>query len=163
MTYPSRSTHRETSRTIPGTTSPAGPPLGLRLGMLILGLGLPLLASAFGPGGASAPGSAATVTPELLRQGEELFGRNCQLCHNSRGKGGKAPQLVRGAWGPGGANSDEFMVSVIRNGRPGTQMGGWSGSLSDTEIRTIVAFLRTESLRVKDAERKTGKDDFQPW
>lgn len=163
MTRLSRSNHRETSPSIPRTTSRARPQLGLRLGTLILGLGLPMLACAFGPGSASAPSPAQAVTPELLQQGEELFGRNCQLCHNSRGKGGKAPQLVRGAWGPGGANSDEFMVSVIRNGRAGTQMGAWSGSLSDTEIRTIVAFLRAESLRVNDADRKTAKDDFQPW
>ena len=134
-----------------------------RFAALLLALGLPLLASAFGPGGASAPAGAVAASPELLQQGEELFGRNCQLCHNSRGKGGKAPQLVRGAWGPGGANGDEFMINTIRNGRPGTQMGGWSSSLSDTEIRTIVAFLRAESLRVKEADRKTVKEDFQPW
>ncbi len=30
--------------------------------------------------------------PEAARKGEELFGRNCQQCHNSRGKGGKGPQ-----------------------------------------------------------------------
>lgn len=143
--------------------APSSSRASLRLAVLALGLGLPLLSAGFGPGGASAPAGAAAVTPELLQQGEELFGRNCQLCHNSRGKGGKAPQLIRGAWGPGGANSDEYMVSVIRNGRPGTQMGGWSGSLSEAEIRTIVAFLRTESLKAKEAERKTAKDDFQPW
>lgn len=93
------------------------------------------------------------------RQGEELFGRNCQLCHNSRGKGGKGPQLVRGAWGPGGANSDDYMFGIVKNGRPGTQMGAFSGSLSDAEIRAIIAFLRAESLRVKANEAKAGEDD----
>ena len=56
----------------------------------------------------SAPAPAPVAPPDFEKQGEELFGRNCQLCHNSRGKGGKAPQLLRGAWGPGGANSDEY-------------------------------------------------------
>jgi mono/diheme cytochrome c family protein len=81
--------------------------------------------------------------------GEELFGRNCQQCHNSRGKGGKAPQLVRGAWGPGGANSDDFMYRTIAGGRQGTQMGAFGGNLASEEIWQIVAFLREESRRVK--------------
>ena len=101
--------------------------------------------------------------PRPPKQGEELFGRNCQLCHNSRGKGGKAPQLLRGAWGPGGANSDEFMFNTIKNGRPNTQMGGFNGSLSDAEIRIIVAFLRSESVRAKANDRKTVSTDYEPW
>ena len=114
---------------------------------------------AAGPAAEPAPGTAA----ETERQGEELFGRNCQLCHNSRGKGGKGPSLVKGAWGPGGANSDDTMFSIIRNGRPNTQMGGFAGSLSDAEIRIVIAFLRAESLRVKAAERKGADADYVPW
>ena len=106
---------------------------------------------------------ASTVAPAIESQGEELFGRNCQLCHNSRGKGGKAPQLLRGAWGPGGANSDEFMFNTIKNGRPNTQMGGWIGALSDTEIRVIIGFLRAESVRAKAADRKKVQDDYVPF
>jgi mono/diheme cytochrome c family protein len=119
---------------------------------------LPAITLGFGPGGAGAAAPAGAAHP-----GEELFGRNCQLCHNSRGKGGKAPQLVRGAWGPGGANSDDFMFNTIKNGRPNTQMGGFGGSLSDAEIRTVIAFLRAESVQVKDADRKTAKEDYQAW
>ena len=106
---------------------------------------------------------APTVATAIENQGEELFGRNCQLCHNSRGKGGKAPQLLRGAWGPGGANSDEFMFNTIKNGRPNTQMGGWIGALSDTEIRVIIGFLRAESVRAKAADRKAVVDDYVPF
>ncbi|HOX68371.1 MAG TPA: cytochrome c [Burkholderiaceae bacterium] len=111
----------------------------------------------------SAPAPAPVASPDFEKQGEELFGRNCQLCHNSRGKGGKAPQLLRGAWGPGGANSDEFMFNTIKNGRPNTQMGGFNGSLSDAEIRIIVAFLRSESVRAKANDRKTVSTDYEPW
>ena len=135
---------------------------------------LPCAALAFGPGGpgASAPAAgtpAATTAPaelgaaDLERQGSELFGRNCQLCHNSRGKGGKGPQLIKGAWGPGGANSDDYMFGIIKNGRPNTQMGGFGGALSDGEIRVIIAFLRAESVRVKAAERKSADADSVPW
>ncbi|HSV70967.1 MAG TPA: cytochrome c [Methylibium sp.] len=136
---------------------------------------LPDAAWAFGPapaGGASvtvaaapaADAAPAAPSPDLERQGEELFGRNCQLCHNSRGKGGKGPSLVKGAWGPGGANSDDTMFSIIKNGRPNTQMGGFGGALSDAEIRIVIAFLRAESVRVKAAERKAASDaDHVPW
>ena len=100
--------------------------------------------------------------PDAARLGEELFGRNCQLCHNSRGKGGKAPSLVRGAWAPGGANSDAFMFMTISNGRPNTQMGGWASSLTEDEIWRVITFLRAESARVREADRKRV-DEEPPW
>lgn len=153
-------------------------PLAHRLVIALLAVTLSGAALAFGPGSAATAGTPAVtvaqaaepaaapvpaVASDIEKQGEELFGRNCQLCHNSRGKGGKAPQLLRGAWGPGGANSDEFMFNTIKNGRPNTQMGGFNGSLSDTEIRVIVAFLRAESVRAKAADRKTVSSDYEPW
>lgn len=100
--------------------------------------------------------------PAAARQGEELFGRNCQQCHNSRGKGGKGPQLIRGAWGPGGANSDAYMFGIVSNGRPNTQMGGFGQALSEAEIWRIVAFLRAEALRVKQSDR-ARVDDPPLW
>jgi mono/diheme cytochrome c family protein len=100
--------------------------------------------------------------PEAARKGEELFGRNCQQCHNSRGKGGKGPQLIRGAWSPGGANSDLYMYATIAGGRPGTQMGGFGTSLAGEDIWQIVAFLRAEAQRVKSADAK-AKQDEEPW
>jgi mono/diheme cytochrome c family protein len=99
---------------------------------------------------------------QAAKNGEELFGRNCQQCHNSRGKGGKAPQLVKGVWGPGGANSDAYMYQVIITGRPNTAMGSFKGSLSDDEIWQVISFLREEALRVKAAEAK-NKDTYVPW
>lgn len=100
--------------------------------------------------------------PEAARKGEELFGRNCQQCHNSRGKGGKGPQLIRGAWSPGGANSDLYMYTTIAGGRPGTQMGGFGTSLAGDDIWQIVAFLRAEAQRVKSADAKAVQDE-EPW
>ena len=114
--------------------------------------------SAFGPGGPTGPAGAATESD--ASKGEELFGRNCQQCHNSRGKGGKGPQLVKGAWGPGGANSDEYMYKIISEGRANTQMGGFGPALKPEEIWQIIAFLREEAKRVKAAEKaKAGAED----
>jgi mono/diheme cytochrome c family protein len=101
--------------------------------------------------------------PEAVRKGEELFGRNCQQCHNSRGKGGKGPQLIRGAWAPGGANSDLYMYATIAGGRPGTQMGGFGTSLEAEDIWQIVSFLRMEAQRVKVADSKAKHDDDDAW
>ena len=153
------------------THRPACAAFAAAMALTLLTLLAPQHAFAFGPApttvaAASASGSepaSVASAADLERQGEELFGRNCQLCHNSRGKGGKGPSLVKGAWGPGGANSDEFMFNTIKHGRPKTQMGGFEGQLSDDEIRVIVAFLRAESVRVKASERKTADADYVPW
>lgn len=116
-------------------------------------------ASAFAQGAADEVANPFANDHAAAGKGEELFARNCQPCHNSRGKGGKCPQLVRGAWGPGGANSDAYMYRMIAGGRPGTQMGAFGGSLSSNEIWQIVTFLREESRRVKAAEKKQVDDD----
>ncbi|MCB1930239.1 MAG: cytochrome c [Rhodocyclaceae bacterium] len=118
---------------------------------------LPDAALAFGPGDRGG-GEAYVGRPEAERAGEELFGRNCQQCHNSRGHGGKCPQLVRGAWGPGGANSDRYMFETIADGRPNTQMGAFGKTLSSQEIWQVVAFLRAEARRVAEADRKRTAD-----
>ena len=117
--------------------------------------------SAFGPGGPTGPAGAATESD--ASKGEELFGRNCQQCHNSRGKGGKGPQLVKGAWGPGGANSDGSMFGIVSNGRSGTQMGGFGMALKQDEIWQIIAFLRAEAQRVRRAETASKSADDEPW
>ncbi len=92
-------------------------------------------------------------------KGEELFSRNCQPCHNTRGKGGKGPQLVRGAWGPGGANTDLMMYRIIAGGRPGTEMGSFATGLTSDEIWQIITFLRAEARRVKSEASKASEDD----
>jgi mono/diheme cytochrome c family protein len=114
-------------------------------------------ALAFGPGGPGAPAASDASA------GEELFGRNCQQCHNSRGKGGKGPQLVKGAWGPGGANTDDYMFKIISEGRPNTQMGGFGPALKAEEIRQIIAFLREEAKRVQLADKNAAAADDENW
>jgi mono/diheme cytochrome c family protein len=133
---------------------------------MIVALGVAGIAHAFGVPSGDSAAPAASANPyagstEEARKGEELFGRNCQQCHNTRGHGGKCPQLVRGAWAPGGANSDHFMFDTITKGRPNTQMGAWGEALSQSEIWQIVTFLREEAARVKviDSRKKTDDDD----
>jgi len=113
---------------------------------------------AFGVGGATSPNPVAGQ-PEAAQEGEALFGRICQQCHNTRGHGGKCPQLVRGAWAPGGANSDQLMFDTITHGRPNTQMGAFGEVLTKEQIWQIITFLRQESVRVKAAEANKPKDE----
>jgi len=141
-------------------------PRGVSLAFLLAGA---LLACACVPAahafGVNVPDTANPLagSSDAARKGEELFGRNCQQCHNTRGHGGKCPQLVRGAWGPGGANSDAFMHDTIANGRAGTQMGAFGAALSAEEIWQIVAFLREEAVRVKAADKARVDDEEDLW
>jgi mono/diheme cytochrome c family protein len=130
-----------------------------RAACVLLMASVGLMADVMAMGAGNGPGAQPTASVEDARKGEELFGRNCQQCHNSRGKGGKGPQLVKGAWGPGGANSDDYMFKIIADGRPNTQMGGWRNSLSEQEMRQIIAFLRQEAKRVAAADKKAAADD----
>ncbi len=138
-----------------------------RLFMIALAGFLWISTSGFSPLVNAEQGGAKSSNPfyenrKAAETGEELFGRNCQQCHNSRGKGGKAPQLVRGSWGPGGANSDTYMYQIITSGVPGKIMGGFGSSLSQEEIWQIVTFLRAEGKRVK-AVPASDSDDEQIW
>ena len=141
----------------------------LTAAVLLVSAGFPDISHAFGvpPAASATPGGAANPfvgSTDVARKGEELFGRNCQQCHNTRGHGGKCPQLVRGAWAPDGANSDIFMYETISNGRPNTQMGAWGQALSENEIWEIVTFLREEAVRVKAADGRKNKDaDEDLW
>lgn len=96
--------------------------------------------------------------PQAEIEGGNIFGQYCQACHNTRGHGGKCPQLVRGAWGPAGANSDTYMFEIIAHGRPNTQMGAFSGALSEDQIWKVVSFLRAEAVRIKEADATKKKN-----
>lgn len=133
----------------------------LTLGLSGLVHGFGVTPSGSGPASTSANPLAGNAA--AARKGEELFGRNCQQCHNTRGHGGKCPQLVRGAWAPGGPNSDRFMFDTISKGRPNTQMGAFGLALSEEEIWQIVTFLREEAVRVKATARKAADDDDASW
>jgi len=138
---------------------PQRPAMILALALCALALLWSPASRAFGVGGASSSPNPVAGQPEAAREGEALFGRICQQCHNTRGHGGKCPQLVRGAWAPGGANSDQLMFDTITHGRPNTQMGAFGEVLTPEQIWQIITFLRQESVRVKAAEANKPKDE----
>jgi len=82
-----------------------------------------------------------------VEAGGRLYAAACAGCHGAQGQGGEGPMLanpvlLRSA-------SDGFLAATIGRGRRGTAMLGFSAptparrGLSDAEIESIVAFLRT--------------------
>lgn len=86
--------------------------------------------------GCATAGPAAAGEEELLR----LLKDDCGSCHGLRLSGGLGPALTRASLD---GLSDGALFEVIRNGRPERAMPPWKGILSDAEITTLVAILRT--------------------
>ena len=86
--------------------------------------------------------------------GAELFGRLCASCHGARGA---ADTPMAGALVPKPARhndgnymnglSDEHLFQVIKNGGSALgkspMMAAWGSSLTDAQIRDVIAFIRT--------------------
>lgn len=86
---------------------------------------------------------------EAIEYGRERFGQRCVFCHGSGGLGAKGPALVKGKFKRGGCNQD--IVENIASGVPGTQMGAFGQSLEFDEILKIVAYLRDEERKYREA------------
>jgi cytochrome c oxidase cbb3-type subunit 3 len=75
----------------------------------------------------------------------------CAPCHGIRADGGRAPDLTLGTYSAG--DSDADLIRVISRGVPGTEMAGYSGRLTDEEIRSLVAYIRSVGHADKAAIR----------
>jgi mono/diheme cytochrome c family protein len=96
------------------------------------------------------------VTPESLGVGKGAYDTNCAACHGNMAQGAakagiaisiiaeqggkQPPDLTDAQWDHGSTDGEIF--SVIKKGVPPTMMAGWEGRLSDTEIWSIVNYLR---------------------
>ena len=99
--------------------------------------------------GHTAPTPAAAqrtieITPDMVTAGQAIFVR-CQGCHgeNGGGKQGIGPHLNSATFLS--AASDEFLFNTIKNGREGTTMIPWGASMSDHEIKQVIAYVRSWS------------------
>ncbi len=77
----------------------------------------------------------------LVAQGKKLYAQ-CGACHGAEAEGrvGMAPSLVSKTFLQ--AAGDDMLLQTIKKGRAGTTMIPWGGMLSDSQIRSIIAFLR---------------------
>jgi len=94
------------------------------------------------------------ATPESLAAGEALYKRRCSGCHGVDAKGGPpkedflkpAPNLVDDKADHG--TSDGEVFTVIKNGvPPELVMDAWGERLSDTEIWSIVTYLKDQARK----------------
>ena len=106
------------------------------------------------------PGTAlrnpVAATPESLAAGKKAYDANCASCHGNRAQGAEragviisiiqemggkqAPDLTDDKWDHGSSDGEVF--TAIKKGVPPTMMAGWEGRITDTEIWSIVNYLR---------------------
>src|SRR6476660_932 len=95
-------------------------------------------------------------TPETLSVGKRAYDTNCAACHGNVAQGAakvgiaisiiaeqggkQPPDLTDNQWDHGSTDGEIF--TVIKRGVPPTMMAGWEGRLSDTEIWSVVNYLR---------------------
>ncbi len=81
--------------------------------------------------------------------GKSIYTTNCINCHGTDGYGDGpiGQQLIPPAANLTvvGKKSDQELLRIIRNGRPGTAMPPWKGSLSDQDIVDVLSYVRTFS------------------
>lgn len=82
------------------------------------------------------------IDPALAAKGKNLYNQNCVFCHqkDAIGKPGFAPSLTNKEFLS--IASNKFLMSTIRDGRPGTGMPPFA-HLGRKQVEAIVAFLRS--------------------
>lgn len=93
-------------------------------------------------GAIPAPEQTIPVTAESLALGESLFASSCSGCHGPEGQGSqRAPSLnVRGFLE---ATGDQAIQQIITLGVPETSMPAWGDRMTESEIQSIVGFIRS--------------------
>jgi mono/diheme cytochrome c family protein/rhodanese-related sulfurtransferase len=86
----------------------------------------------------AAPLPERKVTGDAAR-GASVFRRNCQSCHGTAKRPGKAPQLHNREFLA--AASPAFLSYAILHGRPPTKMPAFEKRLSPSEVDNVVAWL----------------------
>src|SRR5262249_18208117 len=118
---------------------------------LVAVLGAPL--SAQNPGGSDKRKqmkNPVASSPESIKAGQALFQKNCRFCHgaDAKGNGPMAPEgthpsnLTDDMWDRGSTDGEIFLV--VQNGAgPKFDMKGFKSKMSDTDIWTVVNYLRS--------------------
>ena len=86
-----------------------------------------------------------------VEQGKRRYSEACASCHGERGEGKEGPALNNRVLLE--LATDTYLFKTIKNGRTGTSMPGFGAgsavqqNLTDQEIGSIVAFLRTWEVK----------------
>jgi cbb3-type cytochrome c oxidase subunit III len=84
----------------------------------------------------------ASTDAEVIAAGGKLFSIACAQCHGPQGQGTQmAPALnVQSLLT---TTNDQALKAIISNGVPNTRMPAWGGRLNDTQLNSIISFLRS--------------------
>lgn len=102
-------------------------------------------------------GAFATTANAGVGEGQELYNAYCQICHGALGEGQTMGKPLTDA--PANRLTDQGLIDVIAEGRAGTGMVAWEGSLSEVEIFDIASYIR--NLQGKPA-LNLGEDNSGP-
>lgn len=81
--------------------------------------------------------------PGDVDNGARIYARQCVDCHGAGGEGGTGTALANSAMLA--LTSDRFLHHAIANGRQGTPMPAFAGTLSESEIDDVTAYLRSRA------------------
>lgn len=76
--------------------------------------------------------------------GAGVYAEHCASCHGAQGEGGTGTALANPIHLA--TASDAFIRYTVANGRTGTPMAAFAGTLDDAEINNVVAFLRSRAV-----------------
>jgi len=95
-------------------------------------------------------------TPATVAAGKKAYDANCAACHGNMAEGAvragiaisiiaeqggkQPPDLTDDQWDHG--STDGEIYTITKKGIPPTMMAGWDGRISDTDIWSIVHYLR---------------------
>jgi cytochrome c oxidase cbb3-type subunit II len=81
--------------------------------------------------------------------GAKIYKSNCATCHGAQGKGdgplarNLVPPPSNLAEKAAEAKNTEKWEAIIRDGKPGTAMPPWKGSLSPQQIQDVLTYIKT--------------------
>jgi DMSO reductase family type II enzyme heme b subunit len=103
---------------------------------------------------------------EDISAGKGVYFKKCVWCHGADGAGSgasvkrlltKPRNFNQGTFkirhtGSGQLPTDEDLFLTVKNGLPGSAMPPWDGILTDTQIKQVVAFVKTELVKDRSFE-----------
>ncbi len=113
------------------------------------------------PGGLPAA-AAMHASTQSVPSGAKTFSDNCASCHGDGGKGVRAmktPDFTNPSVQT--ALSGELVTKTIREGKPGTTMPAWAGKLSDDQINSVAAFVKSLGAGTRPARGTPGAEAGQ--
>jgi cytochrome c-L len=80
---------------------------------------------------------------EAIAKGKELFGENCQACHNSDATGGMGPSLVDDVYVNKRANTDVGKFEIVHSGAAGAMRSFSQRGMTQDQILHIIAYVNS--------------------